>query len=403
MIPSVGNELLQDPFIYISTFLKPTDLVNMTKVCNVWNLLLKHPDIWAYQSAKKFPFYAKLPTLNWNQHFQSHYNSLFYGSLNFHLSLVYTTNKRTLTHTDIDEKRPKHIFIAHKNPINQIYIYDRSLYTTQFLCGFSDGVLKIWDTRIENVSLTENMICKQVHENKINCIEIQDDILYTGSEDGSIKTWKFLRNNPYEKIQDIEMIIRLNSQEKPITCLQISKEDHFTHRVFASSRDGIITVWDITKNSNSEQKLIQSFKAHQSTITVLKISSRTKCLISGSIDKTIKIWNRNSNGTYICKQTLNYHTATITCLLADPIDDYFYSGSLDGKIITYQLDNKTFEWKKFATNETTFRIIALKFHQSSEITKDRTSICSLSTDGVIVLWKKTKDGLNPILVLNNFT
>lgn len=77
-----------------------------------------------------------------------------------------------------------------------------------------------------------------------------------------------------------------------------------------------------------EEQPVQEFYGH--TDQVLDLAwSNSNCLLSSSMDKTVRMWQV---GYDKCLNTY-HHTDYVTCVQFNPIDDqYFISGSIDGKV-----------------------------------------------------------------------
>ena len=70
-------------------------------------------------------------------------------------------------------------------------------------------------------------------------------------------------------------------------------------------------------------------------------SNNTDILISGSQDKTLKVWNIHTGG---CITTLTGHTGTIWCCVLSLDSNVIYSGSADNTIKIWDRTNGTIPW-----------------------------------------------------------
>ena len=84
---------------------------------------------------------------------------------------------------------------------------------------------------------------------------------------------------------------------------------------------------------------------HTDTVNAVKFLQNFSCnlLLSGSVDKTVKIWFFNTVAkTYSCIQTISDHGSSINCLaVASGSGAIFASGSADAVIKIWSLDGKT--------------------------------------------------------------
>jgi WD40 repeat protein len=72
---------------------------------------------------------------------------------------------------------------------------------------------------------------------------------------------------------------------------------------------------------------------HQDSVTALAFSGSGLELISGSLDRRLKIWDVEKK----CElATLIGHGDAISSLLLSPDDQFLFSASIDGKIFSWQ-------------------------------------------------------------------
>ena len=70
-------------------------------------------------------------------------------------------------------------------------------------------------------------------------------------------------------------------------------------------------------------------------------------LVSGSWDKTVKIWKRDSAGTFNCQSTLNAHSDCVYAVSWSPCGKWLASGGDDKMVYIY--DAQKFEVKRALT------------------------------------------------------
>ncbi|CAG8668276.1 4626_t:CDS:2, partial [Gigaspora rosea] len=164
-------------------------------------------------------------------------------------------------------------------------------------------------------------------ENNISCIVGSElsNIFYSGSFDKTIKVWD---------ISSQTCLKTLEGHSAGIQCLALSQSN-----LVSGSWDKSIIVYDVTKDYEFKHKLL----GHTAGIISLEINSNETLLFSGSVDKTIRIWNINTGDRL---HRLYGHDNTVGTLMlvpkpsTDDQDDQYWlvSGSNDTNIFVWDLD-----------------------------------------------------------------
>jgi len=113
---------------------------------------------------------------------------------------------------------------------------------------------------------------------------------------------------------------------KDITCITSLKNS-----IITGSEDKTIRIYNI---KTGERRVLTGHTKRIQCVTIIK-----EYIVSGSEDKTIRIWDPN---TGICKHVLKGHDNAITCL-GILSTGKIISGSVDGKIRLWDLSKDTFE------------------------------------------------------------
>jgi WD40 repeat protein len=146
------------------------------------------------------------------------------------------------------------------------------------------------------------------HKDWVSCLikirnnEQNSDRFASGSLDNTIRIWCKFENNYIT-----QTILYLNDYVN--TLLYV-----FENKLISASRDNIIKVWnlertDINKNTN---EFICELKGHEDTITQL-ICLNNGYLASGSIDKSVIIWNIQ-NQSIVQRININYEVFSLISL-----------------------------------------------------------------------------------------
>jgi WD40 repeat protein len=85
-------------------------------------------------------------------------------------------------------------------------------------------------------------------------------------------------------------------------------------------------------------------EGHEATVTALAITSDTKYLVSGSSDKTLRVWNLETRSQ---ETVLQGHMGAVYSLVITSDNQYIVSGSWDKTIRIWNFEKKAQEaiWK----------------------------------------------------------
>ncbi len=240
------------------------------------------------------------------------------------------------------------------------------------------------------------------HKNKITCIELSNNYIFTGSSDKTIKIFKHLvfsddvvgvnSSEQLEHIQTLEGlgkvsllkvvnishpnnsflcsvsndVIQLwNFSIKETTFVQTLKgsqaEDFFgsfrrritslevtssmgSIRIYSGNVLGEIYIWGLDQIDEASPKFNKITQAHEGEITSLSTFSLSEIIASASVDRTIKIWHPSTSDkgeNLQCLQVIkNAHDAGITNLLLCSLTNRLISADFAGTIKLWGLQNQ---------------------------------------------------------------
>ncbi|PIK50413.1 putative F-box/WD repeat-containing protein 7 [Apostichopus japonicus] len=151
-----------------------------------------------------------------------------------------------------------------------------------------------------------------------------------------------------------------------ISCVQFDDT-----RIVSGSSDKTIKVWNIRTNSPWS---VQTLTGHSGTVRCLHLEGNM--LVSGSTDRTIKVWDLSTQSSWssiACRVTMIGHMDTVRCLQVD--DDKVVSGSYDRTLKVW--DIKTGNCR-FTLRGHHGAVLCLQF--------DNVKIISGSADNTIKIW-----------------
>lgn len=127
-----------------------------------------------------------------------------------------------------------------------------------------------------------------------------------------------------------------------------------SHPLHKTSKPGILSI-DIHSNKNiiatggvdtnavifdqPSGQIISTLSGHSKKVNSVKIVPRDDLLITGSADKTVRIWQGSDDGNYNCNHVLKDHTAEVQAVTVHATNNYFVTASLDGTWCFYDLSS----------------------------------------------------------------
>ena len=77
---------------------------------------------------------------------------------------------------------------------------------------------------------------------------------------------------------------------------------------------------------------------HSNTVYTLAFHPSGQFLVSGSDDQSVKVWKEQSNGLWVCVQTIQDHTDNVSAVTFDPTGKYIVSASSDMTVRVYEAE-----------------------------------------------------------------
>ncbi|KAK2722420.1 phospholipase A-2-activating protein-like [Artemia franciscana] len=162
----------------------------------------------------------------------------------------------------------------------------------------------------------------QGHSGDVRSVDVQrlgnDESFASGSRDKYMRIWKLGDNS-------INRIFQSELHQKYIGAVVWTSSEN----VATACQDGFVRIF-----THSEEMPFQSFKAHSENVSCIEYSATNKLLITGSWDKTAKVWEENQ-----CIYELKGHSAAVWCVAVVEDVDSMY-------VLTGSADKKIFLWKK---------------------------------------------------------
>ncbi|KAM7266710.1 hypothetical protein ACFE04_004607 [Oxalis oulophora] len=188
---------------------------------------------------------------------------------------------------------------GHQNVISGVALPSGSdkLYT-----GSKDETVRAWDCGSGQCMGVLNL------GGEVGCMISEGPWIFVGTPN-SVKAWNFQSN--------IDM--NLSGPVGQVYAMVVGNG-----MLFAGTQDGSILAWKFDAATNAFHA-VTSLQGHTLGVVTLVVGANRLC--SGSMDKTIKVWNLE---TFQCMQTLTDHSSVVMCLLF--WDQFLLSCSLDKTI-----------------------------------------------------------------------
>lgn len=180
-----------------------------------------------------------------------------------------------------------------------------------------------------------------------------------------------------------KLLRTLRDKGNSFECVAISP---YRERVVTGDSRGFVKVWDPKRHGTDADFPLFSIKGHSSTVTAVAIGVDGKRIVSGGVDKMIRIYDGQSPGKLLT--TLSGHGNAITSLAIERHVRRIVSGSLDQTIKIWGMGEKPGEGYLLQT---------LMGHvgpvNTVAITPDLNRIVSGGWDKTIKVWDGRKGGV----------
>ncbi|RVX68383.1 hypothetical protein B0A52_07383 [Exophiala mesophila] len=188
--------------------------------------------------------------------------------------------------------------------------------STRIITGADDGLIKIWD-----VSSGFHIATFTEHTSAVtaSAYSKRGNILFTSSLDGSVRAWDMLR---YRNFRTFTAPSRLS-----FSCLAI---DPSAEVVCAASHDSFdIHLWSVQTGA-----LLDQLSGHEGPISTLAFTPDGRYLVSGSWDRTIRVWSVFDRSQ--TSEVLQL-TSDLLCVTVRPDSAQLAASTLDGQITFWNL------------------------------------------------------------------
>jgi len=160
-----------------------------------------------------------------------------------------------------------------------------------------DKCIKVWDLKLGK----ETRVLKG-HTSDVLDVASTQELIVSGSYDKSLRVWNTTQ-------------ISCLMHSSPVRAVAISQNSEYL-----VSGGSVLKVWHLPTNQ------VQALNGHNEDVWCTAIAPNNKFLVSGSKDKTLKVWNTLSSTE---THTLQGHTCIVWCVAVSYNNEFIVSGSGD--------------------------------------------------------------------------
>ncbi|XP_072746805.1 U3 small nucleolar RNA-associated protein 15 homolog [Anoplolepis gracilipes] len=206
------------------------------------------------------------------------------------------------------------VFSGHKAAVHRAFFTADDLHIASFS---DDKTVVLWDISSEKqlTSFTEHT--DYIRAGAVS--PVSTDVLLSGGYDKNIHMYDARTN---------KKILSVN-HDAPVESLLFLP----TGGIFLSAGGTDIKVWDALAGG----KLLAKITQHHKTVTCLKIASNGHRILSGSLDRHVKVYD---TGTYKTLHTLDYPNAVLSIGISEG-DETIVAGMVDGLISVKRREEDT--------------------------------------------------------------
>ncbi|KAJ4827967.1 Pre-mRNA-processing factor 19 1 [Turnera subulata] len=86
-------------------------------------------------------------------------------------------------------------------------------------------------------------------------------------------------------------------------------------------------------------QIVSTLSGHSKKVTSVKFVGDSDLFLTGSADKTVRVWQGSDDGNYDCRHVLKDHTAEVQAVTVHATNSYFVTASLDSTWCFYDLSS----------------------------------------------------------------
>lgn len=176
---------------------------------------------------------------------------------------------------DIESGKELKTLFGHTDQVIGVYFSQDPASTFVASTSF-DKTVKLWD-----VQLGTEIKTLHGHNGSINNVAYSYDHKYIAScgDDQTVKIWS-------TDLTTKEPVMTLTGHDSPVLTVVYSFD---SKKLASSDQNGDIIIWKMPEGA-----ILQKYKAHEKLVQDVSFAEDNIRLVSGSLDKTVKLWNSDT-------------------------------------------------------------------------------------------------------------
>ncbi|XP_021691003.2 protein JINGUBANG-like [Hevea brasiliensis] len=225
-------------------------------------------------------------------------------------------------------RHKKRLWIEHWDTVSGLAVHGMLIYSVSW-----DKSFKIWN--VENNRCLESVLA---HQDAVNTVVVSDNgTVYTGSADGLIRVWKKVG-----KERKHSLVYTLEKHKSTINALALNGDGSV---LFSGGCDRSIMVWERKEVDENEHQMVFAEALWGHAGAILCLMTGEHWLVSGSSDRTVRIWQKGKMEGYSCMVVLEGHERPVKSLVAVAGGGAYNNGGSSLSICSGSLDGEIKVWK----------------------------------------------------------
>ena len=215
----------------------------------------------------------------------------------------------------------------------------------------------LWDNRPEDAPVL-GLYDADVHTEAVtSCAWVDGSTFITGGEEGLVVLWSSSTG---------ECVARMWGHTLPVSCLIVVDIVDHGRCILSGSKDCTVRLWNIEEGLGQTSQVLVG---HTCAVTALAFSTLTRELISVGLDRRFVIWDLTSVSVRQLHIVDTVHLSPLTSAAFSPAGNIFVTGSVDGHIHVWSMALcRNFDSSRRRDDDNEDRSKLAESHRNAELT-----------------------------------